>query len=88
MVQSATQFGSGITVLVEEMLSTKVGHIVISLEPSTGHTRDSLEQSLVSITSLGLEGNHLCRLMTQHGAGSLIKRRYLSVLRATTSSAF
>ena len=72
MVQSATQFGSCITVLVEEMLSTKVGHIVTSLEPSTGHTRDSLEQSLVSITSLGLEGNHLCRLMTKHGAVSFL----------------
>ena len=71
MVKSATKFGSCITVLVEEMLSSKVSHIVTSLEPSHG-TRDNLEQSLVNITSLGLEGNHLCRLMTKHGAVSLL----------------
>ena len=65
MVKSATKFGSCITVMVEEMLSTKVGTIVTSLHTSLG-----LEQALVNITNLGLEGNHLCRLMTRHGAVS------------------
>ena len=69
MVKSATKFGSCITVLVEEMLSSKVGYIVASLNMVTGN---GLEQSLVNITSLGLEGNHLCRLMTKHGAVSLL----------------
>ena len=72
MVKTASKFGSCITVLVEEMLSSKVAHIVTSLEPGPGQTRDTIEARLVSITNLGLEGNHLCRLMTKHGAVSLL----------------
>ena len=71
MVKSATKFGSCITVLVEEMLSSKVGQIVSSLN-SPSVTAGQVESCLVSITSLGLEGNHLCRLMTKHGAVSLL----------------
>ena len=66
MVRLATKFGSSITLMVEEMLSSKVASIVSSISGDTS----SLDQSLVSITSLGLEGNHLCRLMTKHGAVS------------------
>ena len=71
MVKSATKFGSSITVLVEEMLSSKVGQIVSSLN-STAVTAGQMESCLVTMTSLGLEGNHLCRLMTRHGAVSLL----------------
>ena len=71
MVKSATKFGSSITVLVEEMLSSKVGQIVSSLN-STAATAGQMESCLVTMTSLGLEGNHLCRLMTRHGAVSLL----------------
>ena len=71
MVKSATKFGSSITVLVEEMLSSKVGQIVSSLNSTTA-TAGQMESCLVTMTSLGLEGNHLCRLMTRHGAVSLL----------------
>ena len=71
MVKSATKFGSSITVLVEEMLSSKVGQIVSSLNSTTA-TAGQMESCLVRMTSLGLEGNHLCRLMTRHGAVSLL----------------
>ena len=71
MVKSATKFGSSITVLVEEMLSSKVGQIVSSLNSTTA-TPSQMESWLVTMTSLGLEGNHLCRLMTRHGAVSLL----------------
>ena len=71
MVKSATKFGSSITVLVEEMLSSKVGQIVSSLNSPTV-TAGQVESCLALLTSLGLEGNHLCRLMTRHGAVSLL----------------
>ena len=65
-------------VLSKILLSSliKVGHIVACLSTcQPGHASgSSLEQSLGNITSLGLEGNHLCRLMTKHGAvSSLVK---------------
>ena len=70
MVKIVTQFGSCLTVLVELMLSTKVEVIVSSLKDPTSVS--DLETSLVNITSLGLEGNHLCRLVTKHGGGRLL----------------
>ena len=84
MVRLATVFGSVITVLVEEMLSSKVGCIVASVSGGG----PGVEQILTSITSLGLEGNHLCRLMTKHGAVSnlvrILSQEDKSALRAAT----
>ena len=52
-------------------MSSKVGQIVSSLNSTTA-TPSQMESWLVTMTSLGLEGNHLCRLMTRHGAVSLL----------------
>lgn len=72
IVEIVTQFGSCLTVLVELMLSAKVEVIVSSLKDPTSVS--DLEISLVNITSLGLEGNHLCRLVTKYGGVSLLVR--------------
>jgi len=70
IVEIVTQFGSCLTVLVELMLSAKVEVIVSSLKDPSSVS--DLEVSLVNITSLGLEGNHLCRLVTKYGGVSLL----------------
>jgi len=72
MVEIVTQFGSCLTVLVELMLSTKVQVIVSSLKQP--NSESELETSLVNLTSLGLEGNHLCRLVARYeGVSWLVK---------------
>ena len=72
IVEIVTQFGACLTVLVELMLSAKVGAIVSSLKDPSSVSE--LEVSLVNITSLGLEGNHLCRLVTKYGGVSMLVR--------------
>jgi len=72
IVEIVTQFGACLTVLVELMLSAKVEAIVSSLKDPSSVSE--LEVSLVNITSLGLEGNHLCRLVTKYGGVSMLVR--------------
>ena len=70
IVEIVTQFGSCLTVLVELMLSTKVEVIVSSLKDPSSVSE--LETSLINIMRLGLEGNHLCRLVTKYGGVHLL----------------
>ena len=72
IVEILTQFGLCLTLLVELMLSAKVEVIVSSLKDPSSVS--DLESSLVNMTSLGLEGNHLCRLVTKYGGVSLLVR--------------
>jgi len=70
IVEIVTEFGSCLTVLVELILSTKVQVIVSSLKDPCSVTE--LEKSIGNITSLGLEGNHLCRLVARFGGVRLL----------------
>jgi hypothetical protein len=70
IVEIVTEFGSCLTSLVELMLSSKVerlvGRLAESVEPG------QLEAALGQLTALGLEGNHLCRLVARHGGVRLL----------------
>ena len=70
LVELVTQFGSCLTAVVELLLSRQVEQVVARLaEPAS---LPELEASLASVTRLGLEGNHLCRLVAHHGGVKLL----------------
>ena len=70
IVEIVTKFGGCLTALVELMLSHKVEQLVCQLrEP---RSLAELETCLATVTSLGLEGNHLCRLVCRHGGVRLL----------------
>ena len=65
-----TKFGGCLTALLELMLSHKVEQLVAQLREPRSMTE--LETCLAMVTSLGLEGNHLCRLVCRHGGVRLL----------------
>lgn len=70
MIETVTKFGCCITNLVEIMLSEKVEIFVNSIKKH--HSITELEVAIGNLTSLGMEGNHLCRLIARHGGVGLL----------------
>ena len=70
LVEIVTEFGTCLTTLVELMLSSKVEQVVLSVQQAASLTE--LETALGRVTRLGLEGNHLCRLVARHGGVRLL----------------
>ena len=70
LVEVVTEFGTCLTSLVELMLSSKVEQVVVSVQEAA--SLQELEAALGRVTRLGLEGNHLCRLVARHGGVRLL----------------
>ena len=70
LVEIVTEFGTCLTSLVELMLSSKVEQVVVSVQEAASLLE--LETALGRVTRLGLEGNHLCRLVARHGGVRLL----------------
>ena len=70
LVEIVTEFGTCLTSLVELMLSSKVEQVVVQVQEAGSLLE--LEAGLGRVTRLGLEGNHLCRLVARHGGVRLL----------------
>lgn len=70
IVETVTEFGSCLTSLVEMLLSNRVEMLVNYL--SDEKSSSEIELALSNLTNLGLEGNHLCRLVARHGGVRLM----------------